>query len=112
LLGNSTYSIYLWHFPTQVCILIVVDLLVIDRAVFSNKWVFLLWIGAVIALARASFLYIERPLQALSKRAYATMKKRNVKPEDAISEPFAIDSNELTRNHPPSSRLAGTKLLR
>ena len=60
-LGENTYGIYLWHVPVQLCLLLV---LLPDRnpAVLAQNWWFLpLFVALVIAIARASYVWFERP---------------------------------------------------
>lgn len=69
-IGNSTYSIYLWHLPLQVLILFIMDLYSFDRNIFNSKIVFFLWLFFMIIVGRLSYLYIEKPLKRIIKEKY------------------------------------------
>ncbi|MCC7071232.1 MAG: acyltransferase [Deltaproteobacteria bacterium] len=62
-LGESTYGIYLLHFP-----IILVALLVVDVATPRNGTFFLLFAGCVVALARVSYVYFEQPCRKALRR--------------------------------------------
>ena len=68
--GNSTYSIYLWHVPIQVFILFMIDTYAVNRAIFDSKLIFLLWILFMIVVGRLSYIYIESPLKLKIKKYY------------------------------------------
>lgn len=60
-IGDSTYGIYLWHFPLQVLLLIILDQAIGSRAVVQSPWFLLFFVAATVGLARLSFLLIENP---------------------------------------------------
>jgi len=63
--GDTTYSTYLWHFPIQVSVLLIFTYLHLDQHFFNHPAVLIAWVGAMVAIARISFLKIEFPLQKL-----------------------------------------------
>jgi peptidoglycan/LPS O-acetylase OafA/YrhL len=62
-LGDCTYSMYLWHFPVQIAVLIVLTYFGVSRDVFTSPILLLAWIASMIAIGRLSFVYLERPAQ-------------------------------------------------
>jgi peptidoglycan/LPS O-acetylase OafA/YrhL len=62
--GSLTYSTYLWHLPLQVGVLVMLDLYGFDRAFFNHPATLLGFIGFMIVVGRASFLFIETPLKS------------------------------------------------
>ena len=78
--SSLTYSSYLIHFPIQILILILVDVLNIDAHIFDRKSIFLTWIIATIVLSRACYVYLEKPLQIFFLRSlpdYLKLKRLN-----------------------------------
>ena len=67
-LGDATYSMYLWHVPLQVILLILVESLRIDDRHFNNPFVFCGWIMGMIGFAHVSFRFIEKPAQLMVRR--------------------------------------------
>lgn len=62
-LGDCTYGIYLWHVPMQLALMLVI-LPDANPAEFAAQgWVLAVWLLAVIAVARLSFIWFERPLR-------------------------------------------------
>lgn len=66
-IGNNTYSTYLWHLPLQVLILFICDYFFVDRTVFNNEVVFIIWIIFMMIIGRLSFIYIENPAKFFIK---------------------------------------------
>lgn len=66
--GGLTYSLYLWHLPIQVVVLIVFDSMGWGRGVFKNELVFLGWLSFMLAISYFSYLYIELPLKRKCKK--------------------------------------------
>lgn len=62
-IGDATYSMYLWHFPIQVLILMIVVSLGLPRTVFSSPVILACWILLMLGIGVASYRIIERPLQ-------------------------------------------------
>jgi peptidoglycan/LPS O-acetylase OafA/YrhL len=66
-IGDVTYSTYLWHFPIQVMILIVVTYFGLSHESFASPVTLIAWLGAVILAAHYSFRFIEKPSQSYIK---------------------------------------------
>lgn len=67
-LGDCTYGIYLWHVPLQLALMLV---FLPDRnpAHFTAQgWFLPVWIVAVVLVARASFVWFERPMRERLRR--------------------------------------------
>jgi peptidoglycan/LPS O-acetylase OafA/YrhL len=62
-LGDCTYSMYLWHFPVQIAVLIVLTYFGVSRNMFLSPFVLFVWIAGMIVIGRLSFVYLERPAQ-------------------------------------------------
>jgi peptidoglycan/LPS O-acetylase OafA/YrhL len=71
-MGDTAYSIYLWHFPIQVAILTAIEYFGFGRAAFHSPLGLILWIGGILAVGHFSFRAMERPLQV---RAAAALRK-------------------------------------
>lgn len=61
--GDATYSIYLWHFPVQVAILTGIAIFGLPATLFGSRFALIGWIVLMLAIGRASFVYLERPIQ-------------------------------------------------
>ena len=68
-LGDCTYSMYLWHFPVQIAVLVVLTYFGVSRDMFLSPIVLFAWIAIMIVIGRASFVYLERPAQLAVLRA-------------------------------------------
>jgi peptidoglycan/LPS O-acetylase OafA/YrhL len=66
-IGDTTYSVYLWHFPIQVAILTAVEYFGLGRAGLHSPLGLILWIGGILTVGHISFRVIERPLQVRVK---------------------------------------------
>jgi peptidoglycan/LPS O-acetylase OafA/YrhL len=62
-IGDTTYSIYLWHFPIQILLMTILSYYQMDRSVLNSPFVLVAWILGMLAVGRMSYLYIERPAQ-------------------------------------------------
>jgi peptidoglycan/LPS O-acetylase OafA/YrhL len=61
ILGDLTYSTYLWHVPIQILVLTVIELFAIDRTIVSTPWFFGAFLVTVFVTSFFSFNYIETP---------------------------------------------------
>lgn len=69
-LGDCTYGIYLWHVPFQIALLLAMDLSGIGQGIVRSPWFLLFFLTTTIAMARLSYLWIERPARvAIRHRA-------------------------------------------
>ncbi len=66
-LGNMTYSSYLLHFPTQLCIVTAVAALGLSVPKLS-AWFLLFYLGTVLGLAPLAYRYFELPMQQAIRR--------------------------------------------
>lgn len=62
-IGDSTYSLYLWHFPVQVAFLVFLNYYHVDRGIFTSPVSLVVWVAAMLMLSHLSFRCIEKPLQ-------------------------------------------------
>ena len=60
-LGNMTYSIYLVHFPIQICIFLVLQPK--DYAVFNDPKILFLFLATSVITGWLAFRYVEKPVQ-------------------------------------------------
>jgi peptidoglycan/LPS O-acetylase OafA/YrhL len=68
--ADNTYGVYLWHIPVQLILLLSLSALGISRTVALSPWFLALFVGTVVCLARASFLYIERPARSVIRNRF------------------------------------------
>ena len=68
-LGETTYGAYLWHVPLQLIVLLALMRAVDVRALAGNLWFLAAYLTVVIAVARLSFVYLERPARDWLRRA-------------------------------------------
>jgi peptidoglycan/LPS O-acetylase OafA/YrhL len=62
-IGDITYSSYLWHIPVLVVCLIVIERMDLDPNLVSSKIFFVSFFAAVIAISVLSFKFLETPLR-------------------------------------------------
>jgi len=60
-LGDSTYGIYLWHFPVQLAIVLIVGPVSPSFSLAREPAFLLLSLAATLVIAYASFVWIEQP---------------------------------------------------
>ncbi len=73
-LGDASYGIYLWHFPLQLALVLLVDAMFGTRAVFRQPVFLVIFIGASIVAGFASHRWFERPAQRLVMRWFDGLK--------------------------------------
>lgn len=78
-IGDNTYSLYLWHVPVQIGLILVIG----DKAVFATPGFLIAWLAGMMVLARASFLLIEKPL----RQRIITAAASNATHQGSRSEP-------------------------
>lgn len=69
-IGDLTYGVYLWHMPVVIAGLIVMDSLGIARTITNHLWFLMAFLAIVIVIARAGFVYFEKPANAAIKRRF------------------------------------------
>ncbi|MBD9455943.1 acyltransferase [Rhizobium sp. RHZ02] len=68
--GDTTYSSYLWHFPTQVLIIMIFTYLGHSSHIFEKPLTLIGWVVGMVALSHMSFVHIEKPLQRFCQSAF------------------------------------------
>lgn len=68
-LGENTYGIYLWHFPIQLTLMLVLMPFVRMRDIAQEGWFLVLYLGVALAVARISYVWFERPMRDRLRRA-------------------------------------------
>ena len=62
-LGDASYGVYLWHFPIQLALVLVVDALLGSRAIAQQPAFLVFFIGISVLAGFASHRWFERPAQ-------------------------------------------------
>lgn len=62
-LGDCTYGIYLWHVPMQLALMLVILPDGHPAEFTAQGWFLLVWLLAVLIVARVSFVWFERPMR-------------------------------------------------
>ena len=64
-LGDASYGVYLWHFPIQLGLVLLIDQTLGSRAIARQPAFLLFFVGASVLAGFASHRWIERPAQRL-----------------------------------------------
>lgn len=75
-LGDASYGTYLWHFPIQLAMVLVLDRLPGGRETASHAAVLAFYLAAALAAGFASHRWLERPAQAAILAAAARRQGR------------------------------------
>ncbi len=67
-LGDCTYGMYLWHMPLQLALIIGLSRFTDVAVLAANGWIMAFYLVLVLALARISYLVIERPARNRLRR--------------------------------------------
>ena len=62
-LGDLSYSIFLWHIPLQIALILLLEMFSIDLAIAYNYFFFLTFISLTYFVGYLSYKYIEQPAQ-------------------------------------------------
>jgi peptidoglycan/LPS O-acetylase OafA/YrhL len=81
-LGDASYGIYLWHFPIQLALVLLIDATIGTRHIASQPGFLVFFVGAAILAGFASHRWIERPAQRAILRLATRLRdgKPAVKP--------------------------------
>lgn len=69
-LGENTYGAYLWHFPLQLALLLILIPHYDPYEIAQNGWFLAFYVFAVVAIARLSFTWFERPMRDRLRRRF------------------------------------------
>jgi peptidoglycan/LPS O-acetylase OafA/YrhL len=67
-IGDISYSVYLWHFPLQMAFYAVVTHYTRDDDVYYSPWFMVAFFAVLLPLAWASYHYFESPMQRYLRR--------------------------------------------
>lgn len=70
-LGDAGYGVYLWHFPWQLCLFLLVPGLATDHGVAREPWFLLVFMAPVFLVAHLSYRWFETPARRLVQRVLA-----------------------------------------
>jgi peptidoglycan/LPS O-acetylase OafA/YrhL len=71
MLGDLSYSVFLWHVPIQITIKLVQAKYSIDNSVAYNKLFFIFFIALTYFVGYLSYRYIEQPAQRIIRKRFA-----------------------------------------
>ncbi|ASZ13482.1 acyltransferase [Chitinophaga pendula] len=74
-IGNSSYAIYLLHFPLQIMFVLVAHQLGLSRSIMSHPLTLLLFFGILIPLSVLTYYYFELPVQDKMRGALRRKEK-------------------------------------
>jgi peptidoglycan/LPS O-acetylase OafA/YrhL len=66
-LGENTYGVYLWHFPIQLTLILLLLPANVERLA-QHGWFLALYIALAVGIARLSFVRFERPMRDILRR--------------------------------------------
>ena len=69
--GNTSYSIYLVHFPLQLIFLLTCKKLFVDIRIFQNFWIFLIFIIILQVISSISYKFFESPMRKIINSKYS-----------------------------------------
>lgn len=75
LLGDISYSSYLWHFPLQLAFVLVIEYLQWNRTVFYSPITLILFYILLLAISFLSFRHFELPAQKYLRRRFQGPQK-------------------------------------
>ena len=71
MLGDLSYSVFLWHVPIQIAIKLVQAEFSIDNSIAYNKLFFIFFIALTYCVGFLSYRFIEQPAQRLIQKRFA-----------------------------------------
>ena len=71
MLGDLSYSVFLWHVPIQITIKLVQAKYSIDNSIAYNKLSFIFFIALTYVVGYLSYRYIEQPAQRIIRKRFA-----------------------------------------
>jgi peptidoglycan/LPS O-acetylase OafA/YrhL len=71
MLGDLSYSVFLWHVPIQITIKLVQAKYSIDNSIAYNKSFFIFFIALTYFVGYLSYRYIEQPAQRIIRKRFA-----------------------------------------
>ena len=71
ILGDLSYSVFLWHVPIQITIKLVQAKFSIDNSIAYNKLFFIFFIAVTYYVGFLSYRFIEQPAQRLIRKRFA-----------------------------------------
>lgn len=74
ILGDISYSSYLWHFPLQLLFIIATTLLKIDREIYNSPLILIGFFSLLIPISFVSHKYIEMPIQRCLRDLWVTFR--------------------------------------
>ena len=75
-LGDASYGTYLWHFPIQMTMIMVLDALPPGRALSQHWAVLVVYVAAAVGAGFASHRWLERPAQRAVFAVAARLSRR------------------------------------
>jgi len=67
-LGENTYGVYLWHFPVQLVLILLLLPRFAPAEIARNGWFLLGFVALVVIVARLSYIHFERPARDWLRR--------------------------------------------
>jgi peptidoglycan/LPS O-acetylase OafA/YrhL len=71
ILGELSYSVFLWHVPIQITIKLLQAKFSIDNSIAYNKLFFIFFIALTYSVGFLSYRYIEQPAQRIIRTRFA-----------------------------------------
>ena len=76
IVGDMTYSVYLWHTPIQIFILVIIHNYALNQGIVLSKLFFLSYMLTVLVISYVSFNYIELPLRLAIRKKFQGKPKQ------------------------------------
>lgn len=79
-LGENTYGVYLWHFPIQLTMMLVLMPAIRTQDIARNGWFLALFFCLTVVIARLSYVWFERPMRDFLRERLAGSRHRPANP--------------------------------